>query len=109
MSKHHNAYAVQFRTKKVRGMRPAGDWKTECWVPMYEIDGEDGKPYTMGHRIYLGSLIASWHVDRINYTGTLEARAVPVYSEHYADTEGDRIEFQAVYATESVDSEEGAA
>lgn len=99
MSKKRNAYAIQFRTKAVRGMRPASEWQTECWVPMYEIDGENGKPYTMGHRIYLGSLIADWHVKRIEYSGTLEARAVSVYSEHYADTEGDRIEFQAIYVT----------
>lgn len=105
--KHHNAYAVQFRTKK-QGRKPAGEWKTECWVPMYEIDGENGTPYTMGHRIYLGSLIAEWHVKRIDWSGTLEGRAIPVYSEHYEDTEGDRIEFQAVYATEPVQDEDVA-
>lgn len=104
---HHNAYAVQYRTKK-QGRKPAGEWKTTCWVPMQVIDGEDGKPYTMGHRIYLGQLIANWHVDRINWEGTLEARSVPVFSSHFEDIEGKRIEFQAVYATEKAEDEEVA-
>lgn len=104
-----NAYAVQFRTKKA-GRKPAGEWKTTCWVPMYVIDGEDGKPYTMGHRIDLGYLIARNHVEQIEWSsGTLEARAIPVHSNHYDDCEGDRIEYQAYYGTEEPDEQSQSA
>ena len=101
MTNKANCYAVQYRVKK-QGRKKAGEWKTESWVPMQVIDGENGEKYTMGHRIYLGALIADWHVERINWSGTLEARKVPVFSKHFSDIQGERIEFQAYYATEEI-------
>lgn len=107
MEKRHNSYAVQFRTKK-QGRKPAGEWKTQCWIPMYVIDGEDGKPYTFGHKIHLGWLLAREKVAEIEWSSTLEARAIPAHSCHFDDTQGDRIEFQAFYDHEIAEDEDAA-